>query len=368
MKRFLGSLLFLLTVSFFALPVFAQSPAPEPTLPDLQISREPTFVADGQVTLDGIYGGPVFATGGQVDFSGTSRQDLVVAGGTVRLSGMVEQDVYVAGGSIIITGEVTGNVIAAGGEIQILPTAQIGGSVIAMAERLQLSSYLQQSAWLAGSNIFILQGSAGNLNLAGESLVLAPTASVAGNLTVRVEEDGLDDQASVAGQRDIQYSEVDREAGSASVIAQFFYDLAWRAVFLGTLLVVMPTVLKRGSAQLKSALVASASSGMIWLAGIPLLILVLFVTVIGIPLAGFLGLLYFAVVLLSWVFPTFALGKKLLPGKNHWFQAGTALVLVTVIGMIPLVGTLLNIALVVLGTGALWSLARQSRSQIRVKK
>jgi len=348
--------------------VFAQSPVPESELFEIQISREPTFVADGQVNLSESYGGPVIVAGGQVDFSGTAQQDLVVAGGTIRVSGTVEQDLYATGGSIIISGEVRGNVVAAGGEIQLLSTAQIDGSVIAAAEKIHVNNYLQQSGWLAGDNIFIIQGSNRNLNVASESLFLAPSASIAGNLTARVSEEGYDDQASVAGQRDIQYGEVDVQDGPMSEVSQFFYEFAWRAIFLGTLLLLIPSTVKKGAAQLKNALLKSATNGMLWLAGIPLLILVLFVTIIGIPLAGFLGLLYLAVVLLSWVFPTFALGERLLPGKSEWFQAGAALLVVTLVGMLPLVGTLLNIVLVVLGTGALWSLARQSRSQITAKK
>lgn len=368
MKRFFGLLLFLLIFSFVSLPVLAQSPTSEPIALDTQISREPTFVVDGTVNLSETYGGPVFAAGGQIDFTGTAQQDLVVAGGTIRVSGVVEQDIYATGGTIIISGEVLGNVIAAGGEIQLLSAAQIDGSVIAAAEKIHVNNYLQQSGWLAGDNIFIIQGSNSNLNVASESLFLAPSASIAGNLTAHVTEEGYDDQASVAGQRDIRYAEQDVQDGPMSELAEFFYDFAWRAVFLGTLLLVMPSTVKKGAQQLKNALGKSATSGMLWLAGIPLLILVLFVTVIGIPLAGFLGLLNLAVVLLSWVFPTFALGERIFPGKSQWLQAGSALVVVTLIGLLPLVRTLLNIILVVLGTGALVSLARQTRSQITAKK
>lgn len=344
--------------------VLAQSPSPEPALPVVEVPPvvEPTFAADSQVDLAEAYNGPVFAVGGQVNFSGSTTEDLVVAGGTIRVSGRVEQDVYAAGGSILIEGEVQGNVIAAGGEVQLLPTAQVGGSVIAAGERLWIESAIARSSWLSGSTIFLSSVIQGDLNVFGDELTLKETASISGDLQATVDQEELRDEAQVAGERNIQSHEAAAPEGALSEVFEFLYSIAWRVVFLGAALLLFPSLVMRTAQHVKDSPVKSAVSGMIWLAAIPLLALLLLVTAIGAPLAAFVVALYVAVILVSWIFPTMTIGHLLLPGKSKWLQGGAAILVLSLLGLIPVVGTLVQIILVVLGVGALWANAKESRS------
>jgi cytoskeletal protein CcmA (bactofilin family) len=346
-------------------PAAAQSANPVPATTSAEATRisEPTFVFNSSVLLDQNYDAPVFASGGIVNFTGSTTQDLVIAGGTVKISGTVGQDVYVAGGTVMIEGEVLGNVIAAGGEVKVDSLAMIAGSVIAAAERLEVGPFLQKSAWFAGDNILVYQGVNGNLNVASDSLYLAPSASIAGNLEAAVEPDELIDQASVAGSRNIRSRQENVPVSAMTEVWELLYTLLARFLFLSVALFIFPTTIFAAAEKITKNPGKIAVSGMVWLAGLPLLALLLLITAIGAPLAVFICVLYVAVVLLSWTIPAMALGSRLLPQKSQWLQAGAAVLVLSLLGVIPIVGTLVQISLGVLGAGSLWQLAREVRSK-----
>lgn len=355
---------------FFCQAVSAQSPLPisENTSSELQVVQGPIFSFEPQVQLTENYAGPVFASGGVVNFTGSTTQDLVVAGGTVQVSGRVEQDLYVAGGTVLLDGEVRGNVIAAGGHIKIGSTGQIGGSVIAASERLEVSPFLQKDSWLAGENIALYRGVNGNLNIAAESLFLAPSASIAGNLDAVVEAGKLDDQASVAGTRNIRTSQEKAPTSVLTEVFEFLYNLASRFLFLCVALLIFPSTIFAAAQKIGEKPLKSAANGMVLLSGIPLLSLLLLITALGIPVAVFFLVLYAAVILLSWTIPAMSIGKRVLPEQNQWLQAFAAVFVLSLLGLIPIVGTFVQIALVVVGVGSLWTLAREARSSLTAKK
>ncbi len=162
-----------------------------------------TFFGSGDsVVLGGRYNGDVFASGGTVDFTGSTRRNLFVAGGRVTIEGTVDGDVFVTAGTVEIdsSAQLKGNVYAAGGQVRI--DAPIGGELFAAGGQLDMTanSSTGRSAAIAGGSMGVagavgrdLLASGGTLTLSSQvtgnvraevdTLQIAPTAKIGGDLT-----------------------------------------------------------------------------------------------------------------------------------------------------------------------------------------
>ncbi|MBI3627931.1 MAG: polymer-forming cytoskeletal protein [Candidatus Sungbacteria bacterium] len=88
------------------------------------------YIAGGTLNIEGNINGDLTAAGGNVNVNGNVAKSAMLAGGTINISGNVGDSLRVAGGEVTIAGQVKGDVLAAGGRVKILPGAVIGGDLL----------------------------------------------------------------------------------------------------------------------------------------------------------------------------------------------------------------------------------------------
>ena len=84
---------------------------------------------------------------------------------------------------------------------------------------------------------------------------------------------------------------------------------------------------------------------------VPLTLLLLVVSVVGIPLAVIIGLLFGATVLLSTPFVAHLIGTKLFPQRSHPIRSLVGAVLLLLLYVIPIINIITAIIVTVYGTG-----------------
>jgi cytoskeletal protein CcmA (bactofilin family) len=89
------------------------------------------YLAGSAVSVAGMIQGDLLAAGGNVTILGPVTQDVMVAGGTIIFDANVGGDVRIAGGNITIEGDITGDLVVAGGQIAILSGTTIRGDLVA---------------------------------------------------------------------------------------------------------------------------------------------------------------------------------------------------------------------------------------------
>lgn len=369
-KRFLLSISLLITAFFVSLSTAsAQSPLPSASpapimMMEAALVKGPTFMAEENLVLAEHYAGPVFAAGGNITMSGEVDQDLVVAGGTIRVTGTVSGDVYAVGGTILIDGNVKGNVITAGGEVQVAPTAEIGGTLITGTERLSFAGRMMGPLYAGANRLFLNGQIGGDVWAGGETLELGQAASIAGNLRAQVGQPySPDPDATVAGTTDVQQQtrpEKPERRFQAGLLGKALFQTGWRFALLALGLFFVPAVLHAGVERLTHNSAEAFLSGIVTLIGLPFLMMVLFVTLIGAPLAGLLFLVYLLVLLTAWVVPSLWVGQRILPGQNEYIQALLGVVIIVALGLLPIVGGLIKLVLAVFGFGVVWKLLRRT--------
>lgn len=95
------------------------------------------LVTSGSLTLDGTAHGDVVVVGGNVELNGEARGDAVVIGGNLYVDGSVLGDVQVIGGRVTLgeNADVHGGVEAVGGEIHREDGSRVRGAMVGSARR-----------------------------------------------------------------------------------------------------------------------------------------------------------------------------------------------------------------------------------------
>jgi cytoskeletal protein CcmA (bactofilin family) len=329
----------------------------------------------------------VYAAGGQVRPAAPVEGDYVAAGGRVILDQPVRGDAALAGGSVDVRAPVGDDLRAVGGDINIEST--VGGELFVTGGNLTLAraARVTRSATLYGGSITLdgridgpLQASAGKITvngqvggdatLAAEQIELGPEARIAGALRyTSASELKQAPGATVVG----TITHEQRAAGQAPAPAQqrwhggsrsvggsvlgYLALLACAAVFM----LVAPGFSADAADTMKASPGMALALGFGALVAVPVLAVLLFVTVLGIPLGLTVLALYPVLLLVGYLVGVLCIARlaqvalrKDAPPTFGWrigFFA-LALLMVTVAGRVPVVGWLLLCAVTVMGTGA----------------
>jgi hypothetical protein len=243
---------------------------------------------------------------GDVDVTPNQRvADVVVIDGDISVAGRVEGDVIAVAGDVRVRGRVEGDVVTVAGRLTALPGARIGGDV----------------------------------NYADERPVISPRATVAGEIS----EEGWD--------------EVFGPLGLAALVGHLALWLAITVSTLilgGLLLVIAPQAADATRTAFGGRAGVAVAVGLGLFIGLPLVAVVAIATLLGLPL----GLALLSALVPFWavgyVAGAWLLGRRIVGPPRHRFvsfAAGWAIL--RAIALIPILGSLVSLAAVIVGLGAL---------------
>lgn len=302
----------------------------------------------GSVTVgpDETHDGDLETTAGTVQVDGTINGDLEATGGSVTITGDVNGDVTATAGTVIITGDIEGELTATGGDVHIREGATVGGP-----------------AEVTGGTISVDGTVNGDTRLDGETVTVGPTATIDGDLTYTADEFERSENAQITG------SVTERESAGAGPFADIsvpdipdvlMTPLAGVYLFLANamlgaiVLVLVPRFSDQVTEQGVDRPVVSGGIGIVTLIGMPVLLIGLLISIVGIPLAFFagygfifmvwLGLLYGALVIGRW-------GLSQFDRVHRWGALALGLAIVSIVNALPYVEFLL-IVIMLIGMGA----------------
>jgi cytoskeletal protein CcmA (bactofilin family) len=296
-----------------------------------------TVVVEEGETVDG----DLTASGGTVVVRGTVNGNLQAFAGTVIVDGTVTGDVQAFAGTVRIAGEVGGDVQASGGSVTLAEGATVDGSL------------------QAGAGSVVVAGSVGgNAELGGDTVVLRSTADVAGN--VRYDGELTRESGAAVGGSVVEDPSVGGDGGGFEAAGWLFgvYGVLVNLALGAVLLLAFPGFSRGVAGRIADAPLRTGGVGLLALVGVPALLLGLLITVVGIPLALLGALGYAAALWVGYVYGAFAAGSWLLSVADvggRWLALVVGVVAVALAGSVPLLGGLVEFAVLLLGLGALTS-------------
>ncbi len=335
-----------------------------------QVINTDYFAAGKNVTVSGTVNGDAYVAGGNIIVEGDIKGDLIAAGGNITVRGNVTNNIRAAGGQIIISGKVGRNASLGGGDIVVTDSGKVNGNMVVGGGNVQILGPLEGNLTGGVGQLTIGNTVLGSVNTGVGQLVLAPSAKVGGDINYWSKEKAqVNPGASVSGalvqnipQNNPAEQERVRENAqkAAAGFATFFSIISFvSALIVGLLLLRFIPIF---SLQVADLIMAkpwlTLGVGILTLIVAPILFIVLLITVVGIPLAflflaGFLILTYFAkifaaIFLGNWIsrFDTF---KK----TSIYLLFIGGLVIYYLVGLIPLLGGLVDFVLSTMAIGAI---------------
>lgn len=281
----------------------------------------------------------LYLTGGALDLLGNVTGDAILAGNDLRISGEVGgsvmaavrraelrgpigRSVRIAGGEVIVFGPVGGDVVVFGGEVTIQPSAVVQGDVVATGGTVTVLGEVGGDV-RGNADELVLDGRVGgDVRLNADEVHLLPQARVEGALRYRSRADAVVDPGAVVvgpteRREPSRYLARDNLIGwLGSAILRLLFGLIAGVV----LVLIMPRAAANVADGVRRAPLASLLIGLALLVLLPIALVLLLITVVGIPVA-LIGLaFYLSALYLSQVFVGLAIGRALLPAA--WGEDG----------------------------------------------
>lgn len=344
MKRKSPFHLSLLICSLFFLPriVLAQNQAKDAfgtknvMVEEGEVIDRDFFAAGETITISGVINGDAFLAGGNISVDGKINGDLLAGGGMMTISGEVSDDVRVGGGNILISGTIGKNLTVGGGNVTISNEAKVGGSLLAFGGSLVVNGPIGRDALAFASQANFGNQIGGDLKGTIESLTLSSEAQILGNLEYESPQKAvIGEGATVFGK--ITYKPKEEKPlqpegwlkkiplGFGKKIRPFF---AFTSFILNLILglLFISFFPKRAAGMIKTLASrpwASLGVGILTPIIFGLAMVLLTISLVGIPLMLILLLLFSFLVYFSKIFTILFLGDKFLNRSYVWsFSVG----------------------------------------------
>lgn len=306
------------------------------------------YLAAGRINLDDRIGGSAFVTGGEVGVTGSVGRNLYAAGGDLRIEGEVEGSVRAAGGKVRVPrgARLHKNVSLAGGSVEV--DGDVGGDLEVYGESIVINGVI-----------------GGDLRIAGEDIRIGPDTRVAGQLEYKSGGTFvIDPKAQVTKgieERNANDHDWFRKVGhGSSRSGGRMFSIG--VLVLGTLLILgLPAFSREAASAIRREWWQSAGIGCAMLIGVPFTAVILMITIIGIPLALMMIFGYVVLLMLGYVIAAIFVGDFALErfGGERVKSIGwrvlfllLALVLLSIVRHLPMIGGLAVALLFIAGIGA----------------
>jgi cytoskeletal protein CcmA (bactofilin family) len=329
--------------------------------------KEDIYLAGSAVNLTVSAEGDVIAAGGTLTIGDEIKGDVLLAGGSVTIRGKLRDDVRAAGGTVTLDAEVGDDALLAGGNVVLAPSTSVGGRAWLAGGRLDIAGRIGKELKAAGGNIVITAEVMGDVMLAGENIEIKPGAVIHGDLRYMSPNAAAIDKAARVEGTITHLLSPRHERGVAGAAAGI--GILISLMVTGTvLLLLFPRIAAAVTDRIAQAPWKSLGLGLAVLAATPLVIILLFVSLIGLWLGFSLLAAYLVALLAGYLGGVLGAGEIVLKRLRRqpelsrgWRVAALVitLVVVGVLGLVPGLGGLVMFALLLFGLGGLsWQVYR----------
>lgn len=336
------------------------------------------YAAGADVRQAGPVRGDFVAAGGKVVVDQPVGGDASVAGGAVSVRSPVGEDLRAVGGDVSIESSVGGELLATGAHIDVAATASVAGGASLYGGNVIVKGRIGGPLDVTAQKVTIDGEVAGDARLVAGQVELGPRARLAGALRY-ASPNALKQSATAAIAGEVRR---DASTGPPMMSGRFDgrqRDWAWHRSmqvpfwaggllsFLGLLacavlfLLVLPVFGEGAAQRVQRTPGRAAAIGVGTAILLPLLAVLLFVSLLGIPLGMAVLMLYPVLLLVGFLVGVLflarlaATGLRSRPPSTFAATVGyfaLALLAVLLAARLPMVGWLLLVALGIVGTGA----------------
>ena len=318
------------------------------------------YAFGNNIAINGTVNGDVVAAGQNISVDGTVTGNLIAAGRSVTIRGQVGGSVRAAGATIFVDGKVGGDLFAASDDVTVSANGKIGRDVVAAGSTLTLGGQTGRRVEAAFRAVTIDGHVSGNVRTQGESLRLTEHAAVDGSLSYTSANEATVASGAVVRGATTRTTPAagPAEPGPAAIAIDWARGLVGLLILGLFLVLFFPAFSRRAGEALARSPFVSLGVGVVFLIGLPILAIVLFV--VGAYIGGWwLGLValafYFAALAVSLPVAALGLGASILRVTRRPAQLVIALivglVVLLLVGLVPILGGIVLLLACLFGLG-----------------
>ncbi len=323
-----------------------------------------TKVAD-RVEINGTVNGDVAVVASKFVLKGTVNGNVYVLAENARFEGVVTGNIHVLASDVELSSKATSAYILAS-QLTSTKTAQLTGSLAAAASEAEVNGSITQSAYVGASVVRYNAPTGGSVKLAASQITVGSDATIAGDLSYsQSAEIKIKNDKNIEGS--IKQFGPPAKAEQPSWVAKAsgaLYGLIASFIIGAVMLWLAPrSVIATGDYVLQKP-GQSLLAGFGFLVMAPIALLMIAVTLVGIPLAIIGLMVYITVLIVSHIFVALLVGRRALGTAKSKKGNGAGqnllplllgLLITGVLELLPVLGGLFTFAILIAGIGALVS-------------
>lgn len=321
-----------------------------------QPSEEEIFFIGDEIVVTAPLKSEFIGIGRNITAVSEAKGDFIAVGYNVNFKGNSEQDIYLAGGNITVEGDMKGSIAILGKNVTI--KGDISGNLRVSAENITIEGTVIDKTILWGKNIAI-SGNFNDLSVYGTHLHFNPDTTVKGALSYSSSEDTDLSNITVLGETYWRkpFNEQMKEKLPWKIFKRFYGFFSLLIPVLMTLL-FFPNLFQQTVEMSGRKFIPSFFGGLFLIISSLLLILISFITIIGVPLGLILTMSLSALVYIARIFPAIFVSRKILFKMQDktftWILATLiGILLFTTISRYAPAKIILNLICIPVGCGAL---------------
>lgn len=322
-----------------------------------EVVKDDVLAGAGQVSIASPVEGDVIAAGQSVSVAGRVKDSTMLAGGTVTLSGPVGNDSFLAGQTVVVSSKVEDNAYLAGSSVVLSEDGSVGKDLLAAGGVVKLMGKVGRHVRATAGQLTIGGEVGGDVFAQAGSLRLVKDAVIRGNLFYESANKAMIDPGARVMGKTVQRIPVREKAKPIFWRPFWWIGCLIAAVAFGAVLLALFPIRTQGAAdRVRASFLKSLGLGVLVLIGAPIATILLAITIVGIPLAIAVLLVYMILLYAAAVFTALALGQYILSRSRDrvpqpFGSMILGLVILAVVSLIPFLGWLVKLAAVLVGLG-----------------
>jgi cytoskeletal protein CcmA (bactofilin family) len=329
------------------------------------------FAGGQTVTIAGHVTGDAYAAGQSVLVTGTIDGDLIAASQQVIVDGTVNGNIRAAGETVTVNGTVGRNVTALAQHANVSSNARLGGSLTSLSATLNQLGSVGRGATVAGDSLQLAGAVGGNVLARANTLSVAPSAHIAGNLDYRADRETTLPSGAVAGT--VHFERIPQRQPEPESVLNGMFEVTGLVFLVGCFLIGALTIMfaPRSAARAielgRQQPLPSFGLGLLVLVTAPIAVVLIGITLVGLPVAVVLACLYALVMLLAWPAVGLAVGTEI----GRWLRRdrplpilgslAVGLIVLHLVTHIPFFGGLITLLGLIYGLGVVIQSVRRWR-------
>ncbi len=366
-----------LILVLFSVHSFGQSEERKDILID-KVQPDDMYIAGEKITVNAAVKGDLVIAGGNLIVKDSIHGDLTGAGGDLSIEGHIADDVRVAGGKITIDSEIGDDLVIFGGEVIITENARINGKLVCFAGDVTINGEVIEILDVRGGDVSINGTIRGTSKVVGEDITIGSNAKFHKDVEYWYSDGEIDFKNSLVNAKAQFNEDLAKEKSQTSLTTFGTNSLKlWVFYILSAFLVILVlhalfrNAFSSAVEGLENNVLKSFGFGLIYLIGIPLLIILALLMIIGIPLGLFATVIFIFSLLFGHLIAALLLVYyfKFKKEKDWGFWSITFLallcaIILRVLTIIPFAGILLSVIILSITYGALTLKVLRSKKEL----